>query len=139
MAKSYEQVKEGERKKRHKMYMEMRKENETETKVDNVNHPKHYADSCSIECIDAMRITFGIKDLSKYCVINAYKYLWRHKQKNGKEYLAKANWYLDKFDSLVTESDINGYSGQIDASYIDKAITLRKLLKTANTSLESGV
>lgn len=107
-----------------------------ETKaIDNVNHPKHYANSCSIECIDAMQATFGIKDLAKYCVINAYKYLWRYKNKNGKEDLNKAEWYLNKFDSLIVESSTDRHSEQINDSYIDKAITLRKWLKMANTAL----
>lgn len=103
--------------------------------ADNVNHPKHYADSCSIECIDAMQATFGTKDLAKYCVINAYKYLWRHKNKNGKEDLNKAEWYLNKFDELLEESDNKPYSEQIPSRYVNVCITLRKWLKMANTAL----
>lgn len=103
--------------------------------VDMVNHPKHYANSCSIECIDAMQATFGIKDLAKYCVINAYKYLWRYKNKNGKEDLNKAEWYLNKFDELLEESDNKPYSEQIPSRYVNVCITLRKWLKMANTAL----
>lgn len=50
---------------------------------DNINHPSHYADSCSIECIDAMELIFGQEELAVYCVINAFKYMWRWKNKNG--------------------------------------------------------
>lgn len=103
--------------------------------VDMVNHPKHYADSCSIECIDAMQVTFGTKDLAKYCVINAYKYLWRYKNKNGREDLNKAEWYLNKFDELLEESDNKPYSEQIPSRYVNICITLRKWLKMANTAL----
>lgn len=103
--------------------------------VDMVNHPQHYADSCSIECIDAMQVTFGTKDLAKYCTINAYKYLWRYKNKNGAEDLKKAEWYLNKFDELVEEADNKPYSEQIPSRYINICIILRKWLKTANTAL----
>lgn len=107
-----------------------------ETKaIDNVNHPKHYVNSCSIECIDAMQATFGTKDLAKYCVINAYKYLWRYKNKNGKEDLSKAEWYLNKFDELLEESDNKPYSERIPSRYVNVCITLRKWLKMANTAL----
>lgn len=107
--------------------------------VDMVNHPKHYANSCSIECIDAMQATFGTKDLAKYCVINAYKYLWRYKNKNGKEDLNKAEWYLNKFDELLEESDNKPYSERIPSRYVNVCITLRKWLKMANTALGGDI
>ena len=103
--------------------------------VSMVNHPAHYANICSIECIDAMQATFGTKDLAKYCTINAYKYLWRYKSKNGLEDLKKAEWYLNKFDELLGESDNKPYSEQIPSRYVNICITLRKWLKTANTAL----
>jgi hypothetical protein len=66
------------------------------TVVDNVNHPPHYTSwkaECSgcekkIECIDVTRhLSFNIG--------NAIKYLWRYKDKNGSEDLAKAIWYIN--------------------------------------------
>ena len=72
---------------------------------DSVNHPSHYADSCSMECIDVMELVFGKNDLATYCIINAFKYMWRWKNKNGKEDLDKARWYLDKFSCLGCEGD----------------------------------
>lgn len=124
----------------HKRYIGECEEQMKENKViDNVNHPKHYANSCSIECIDAMQATFGIKDLAEYCVINAYKYLWRYKNKNGKEDLNKAEWYLNKFDELLEESDNEPYSEQITSRYVNVCITLRKWLKMANMALERDI
>lgn len=67
---------------------------------DNVNHPKHYADTCSIECIESMVIAFGDEAVINFCMCNAYKYLWRYKNKNGTEDLEKAKWYVDKAKSL---------------------------------------
>ena len=70
---------------------------------DNVNHPNHYARSCSMECIDAMEITFGIEAVIHYCKCNAFKYLWRYKNKNGLEALEKALWYCNKGLEKVRE------------------------------------
>lgn len=71
-----------------------------QNKQDNVNHPKHYEGHCSIECIDNMRLIFGNQIVADYCMVNAYKYLSRHKYKNGYEDLCKAKWYLDKAEEL---------------------------------------
>lgn len=68
--------------------------------VDNVNHPHHYEGSTSIECIDAMLIAFGRDAVIQFCKCNAFKYLWRFKNKNGKEDLDKAIWYCDKAKQL---------------------------------------
>lgn len=56
--------------------------------------PDHYTD-CSIECIDAMEITFGPDNAVLFCVMNAFKYLWRHKSKGGLEDLVKARTYIN--------------------------------------------
>ena len=58
-----------------------------------VNHPEHYNDG-GFECIDVMELTFGTNAVSSFCICNAFKYLWRHKHKNGKEDIEKAKWYL---------------------------------------------
>lgn len=70
-------------------------------KPDNVNHPKHYADTTSIECIEAMLIAFGREAVICFCKCNAFKYLWRYKNKNGGEDLEKATWYCYKAASLL--------------------------------------
>ena len=75
-------------------------EKKEEEKVDNVNHPKHYEGSCSIECIDAMRFALGDEGLMFFCAGNVFKYLWRYKFKNGEEDLQKAEWYSDKLSEI---------------------------------------
>lgn len=131
MARTYEQMQDVKREKEYKQIKTL----EEKYNADNVNHPKHYADSCSIECIDAMQATFGTKDLAKYCAVNSYKYLWRYKSKNGLEDLKKAEWYLNKFDELLEEANNKPYSEQIPSRYVNICIILRKWLKTANTAL----
>jgi hypothetical protein len=76
--------------------------------MDNVNHPAHYEGQTSIECIEAMQIAFGKRAVADFCMCNAFKYLWRHKNKNGQEDLRKAQWYLDKADELIY-MDVNSY------------------------------
>lgn len=71
---------------------------------DNVNHPNHYCDG-GIECIDAMIAAMGTDAVKDFCVCNAFKYLFRHKRKNGIEDLQKARWYITKYIELqMTEN-----------------------------------
>ena len=63
--------------------------------IDNVHHPKHYTE-CSLECIDAMILAFGATKTVLFCQLNAFKYLWRYKSKNGAEDICKAEWYANK-------------------------------------------
>ena len=71
-------------------------------KRDNVNHPAHYT-SGGIECIDAMQAAFGAEAVKDFCLCNAFKYLWRHRNKNGVEDLKKARWYLNRLIEAVEE------------------------------------
>ena len=74
-----------------------------ENKFDVVECPRHYT-STSIECIDAMMETQGVEAVKAFCVCNAFKYLWRHNEKNGDEDIKKANWYLNKAVELMGEN-----------------------------------
>lgn len=70
---------------------------------DNVNHPSHYADG-KYECFDVMLEIFGVPSVRSFCLLNAFKYLWRHRKKNGVEDIKKAIWYLNRYVQL---SDTN--------------------------------
>jgi hypothetical protein len=96
----------------------------TETnKHDNIN-PDHYKERTSIECIDTMRIAFGDMDVAIYCIVNAYKYLWRHKYKNRLEDLKKAMWYLEKYTDLTNDKEWIKLPDE-------KAETIKELVKGA--------
>ena len=70
---------------------------------DPVNNPSHYAAECSLECIDVMEVVLGDEGLFYFCVGNAFKYLWRYKNKGElEEDLQKAKWYLNKACDLET-------------------------------------
>ena len=71
-----------------------------EAVVNNVDHPSHYNEG-KIECIDAMVETFGKTSVQDFCVLNAFKYIWRYKHKGKpKEDIEKAIWYLNKYLNL---------------------------------------
>ena len=65
-----------------------------------VNHPDHYK-AGTFECIDVMIELFGIDAVKNFCLLNAFKYLWRcdHKENRSKD-VEKAGWYISKFADL---------------------------------------
>ncbi len=73
----------------------------SETKPDNVNHPKHY-ETGKYECIDVMGEALGIENQKGFCLCNAFKYLYRCTKKHASpvEDVKKAVWYLNKFLEL---------------------------------------
>jgi len=71
--------------------------------VDVVNHPGHY-ETGKFECIEVMQEALGIDAVKDFCICNAFKYLYRHKRKNGLEDIKKAKWYIDKYLELSEES-----------------------------------
>ena len=69
-----------------------------------VDHPAHYCQG-KYECIDVMVETFGKEATQDFCLLNAFKYVWRARSKNGVEDIKKARFYLDKFLELEGEAD----------------------------------
>nr|DAH28748.1 MAG TPA: nucelotide kinase [Caudoviricetes sp.] len=74
-------------------------ESDSASTNDNVNHPSHY-ETENFECIDVMIETQGKEAVMDFCVCNAFKYIYRHNNKNGVEDVKKAKWYLDKYIEL---------------------------------------
>jgi hypothetical protein len=93
-----------------------------ETEKDNIN-PSHYKDSCSIECIDVMEIAFGNDAVFKYCIINAFKYMWRYKNKNGLEDVRNAQWYIWRAEGIRNKSSL--YLGE---EWLDKLTKLSDMI-----------
>ena len=68
-------------------------------------HPSHYNQG-TIECIDAMTSAYGDEAVYNFCLLNAFKYLWRCKEKGQeKADLAKARWYITKAEDILNEVD----------------------------------
>ena len=72
--------------------------------MDNVNHPSHY-ETGKFECIEVMIETQGVQTVRDFCICNAFKYLYRHRNKNGREDIEKAVWYLKKWLTLEDVDD----------------------------------
>ena len=69
-----------------------------------INHPTRYAGG-KYECIDVMTDVFGVDAIKSFCKLNAFKYLWREKNKNGVEDLKKAMFYMDYYIKLTEEEN----------------------------------
>ena len=72
-------------------------------------NPDHYKNETSLECIEAMEILFGKSFTVDFCVGNAWKYIWRWKNKGGQTDLHKATWYIDRACKIF--DDWIGYNG----------------------------
>ena len=73
---------------------------EFHAKNNNVDRPGHYVTE-GLECIEVMRQVFGDEAVEAFCLLNAFKYIWRSNRKNGVEDIQKANWYTAKYAELV--------------------------------------
>jgi hypothetical protein len=60
---------------------------------DVVNHPSHYKSESGIEAVDV--IEAFTPDVYSYYMGNVIKYVLRHMNKNQKQDLEKARWYLE--------------------------------------------
>lgn len=69
-----------------------------------VSHPPHYTGG-KYECIEVMREVFGEEATKNFCLLNAFKYLWRcgKKHESPEEDINKAIWYLKKY--LATKEE----------------------------------
>ena len=72
---------------------------EPKEKESEINHCKDFQkkeseESPGLEGIDAMRLIFGDRNTSEFCMIRGFELLWEH------EDLDKAEWYLNKSHDL---------------------------------------
>lgn len=64
--------------------------------MEQVNHPAHYQNNGK-ECIDLMVEKYGLRATINFCILNAFKYIFRCGKKEGNpdyQELNKAEWYL---------------------------------------------
>ena len=69
-----------------------------------VNKPIHYNQG-GIECIDANEASMTNEGFCNYCKGNIMKYLWRWENKNKKQDLLKAQWYLNRLINSIKEDE----------------------------------
>ena len=71
-------------------------------------HPSYYK-AKTIETIEAIRSQLSTDEFRGYLKGQIWKYLSRHREKNGFEDLKKSKWYMDyliKFEEEMGEGDI---------------------------------
>ena len=69
----------------------------------NVCHPSHYSQAGRRECIEEMRVVFGDEAVREWCILTAYKYMYRGGNKSGnseEQDKAKMAWYLDYAEKM---------------------------------------
>ena len=74
-----------------------------------INHPQHYNLPNRKECIVEMEEQFGIECTATFCLMNAYKYLYRagNKENNSADQdIAKAKWYYSWVKNRAKDIDI---------------------------------
>lgn len=71
--------------------------------TEQVNHPTHYSQDGRRECIEEMRVVFGDEAVREWCILTAYKYMYRAGNKSGnseEQDKAKMAWYLDYAEKM---------------------------------------
>ena len=66
-------------------------------------NPDHYKNETSLECIEVMEMVFGKAFTVDFCVGNAWKYIWRWKNKGGQTDLHKATWYINRTYKILND------------------------------------
>lgn len=74
--------------------------------MSSVDHPSHYK-AGKYECIDVMEDTFGAEAVKSFCILNAFKYIYRADSKGGDEDIKKARWYLNRYCQIVDTEGSN--------------------------------
>lgn len=73
-----------------------------------VNHPSHYCKAGRKECIVEMEEKYGIPATVGFCLMNAYKYLYRAGDKDNNSYeqdIKKASWYFGYATGLLVKTN----------------------------------
>ena len=76
-------------------------------------NPDHYKNETSLECIEVMEMLFDKTVVVDFCVGNAWKYIWRWKNKGGQTDLHKATWYINRARNILSELTGVEYYGDI--------------------------
>ncbi len=88
----------------------------------NVEHPSHYNKPGRKECIVEMEELYGFQQTAIFCLMNAYKYLYRAGDKFGNSYeqdRKKAEWYFGYANKLLAKTDKEDCFKKISKLYLD--------------------
>jgi len=71
--------------------------------MSDIINPNHYQRD-GMECIDAIEAAIqNLSGVEAYATGSAIKYLWRWKEKGGKDDLNKAKWFIQKMVAYIEE------------------------------------
>lgn len=90
--------------------------------VEQVNHPSHYQKAGRKECIVEMEEKYGIPATIGFCLMNAYKYLYRAGDKadnSCEQDRRKAEWYFDYANKLLEKTDVEDCFKENSNLYLD--------------------
>ena len=86
---------------------------------DPVNHPSHYCKPGQLECIEKMEAAFGVTAVKDFCLLNAFKYVERCRDKNNfHQDIEKAIWYLKKLASYIDDETLADWINLGAVNYI---------------------
>lgn len=95
-----------------------------------VNHPSHYCKNGRKECIVEMEEKYGAEYTAVFCLMSAYKYLYRagDKENNPAEQdRNKGKWYFDYTNKLIAKYGILAFNG-IRIENTDLYLDIREML-----------
>ena len=93
--------------------------------TEQVNHPSHYQKNGRKECIVEMEEKYGAEMTAVFCLMNAYKYIYRAGEKDVNSEMQdnlKAKWCFDYANKLIKEYGglfVNTMSIQDSDLYLD--------------------
>ena len=105
--------------------------------MEQVNHPIHYQNNGK-ECIDLMIEKYGLRATIDFCILNAFKYIFRYGRKEGNpdyQELNKAEWYLKWADEHNVFSDYNTMANILELQ--NKINNLRKDIESSVTNSQA--
>lgn len=95
----------------YKSYKEEMGFNVVEENKEMVNHPSHYNRENAMECIEEMKMIFGLQVTADFCMLSAYKYRYRAGQKgDAMEDLRKSDWYINEYANIKKELESKSVS-----------------------------
>lgn len=98
---------------------------ELSKEVDNVNNPHHYAGSCSLECIEVMKVCCGLEAVIHFCLCNAFKYMY---------HMNRVGWF-----AYADNPAVKGYRSFIEKHGGRECAYLRQVAKLTDGKLHDAV
>ena len=96
-----------------------------------VEHPEHYNVPGRKECIVEMLERYGFVATATFCLLNAYKYLYRAGDKENNPFeqdIDKAKWYFNYTNKLLGKYGILAFNG-IRIENTDLYLDIKEMLE----------